>query len=89
MSEFGRTPFENGTAGSDHGFGSVALAMGNGVNGGVYGTYPGLDDDHLVFDGLVDVTTDFRSVYATAVANFLGADPVPAVGGSFPLLGYV
>lgn len=89
VSEFGRTPFENGTAGSDHGFGSVAFAIGNSVNGGVYGTYPGLGDDDLVFDGNVDVTTDFRSVYATAVANFLAADPVPAVGGSFPLLGYV
>jgi uncharacterized protein (DUF1501 family) len=89
VSEFGRTPFENGSAGSDHGFGSVAFALGSAVNGGVYGTYPGLGDDDLVLDGNVDVTTDFRSVYATAVGNFLGADPVPAVGGSFPLLGYV
>ncbi len=89
VSEFGRTPFENGTAGSDHGFGSVAFAIGSSVNGGVYGTYPGLNDDQLVFDGNVDVTTDFRSVYSTALANFLGADPVPAVGGTFPLLGYV
>jgi uncharacterized protein (DUF1501 family) len=89
VSEFGRTPFENGTSGSDHGFGSVAFAIGDSVNGGIYGTYPGLNDNQLVFDGNIDVTTDFRSVYATALGNFMNADPVPSVGGSFPMLGYV
>lgn len=33
MTEFGRTAFENGTAGTDHGFGTVMLAMGGGVIG--------------------------------------------------------
>jgi uncharacterized protein (DUF1501 family) len=89
VSEFGRTAYENGKRGTDHGFSSVAFAVGGSVNGGVYGLYPGLADNYLVFDGLTDVTTDFRSVYATAIANFLGFDPVPVVGGSFPLLSFV
>jgi uncharacterized protein (DUF1501 family) len=89
ISEFGRTPHENGGRGTDHGFSSVAFAVGGLVNGGVYGLYPGLSDSHLVFDGLTDVTTDFRSVYSTAFASFMGVDPVPIVGGSFPTLGYV
>jgi uncharacterized protein (DUF1501 family) len=89
ISEFGRTPFENGARGSDHGFGSVFFAVGDSVKGGVYGDYPHLGDNWLVFGDLLDVTTDFRSVYATAFANFMGVDPVPLVGGSFPLLGYV
>jgi uncharacterized protein (DUF1501 family) len=89
MSEFGRTAYANASLGTDHGYSSVCFAVGGTVNGGVYGLYPGLDDSHLVFDGLTDITTDFRSVYATALANFVGVDPVPAVGGSFPILGYV
>jgi uncharacterized protein (DUF1501 family) len=88
ISEFGRTPFENGDRGSDHGYGSVAFAIGDPVKGGVYGDYPHLGDDWLVFGDLLDVTTDFRSVYATAFANFLGVDPQPLVG-DFPLLGFV
>jgi uncharacterized protein (DUF1501 family) len=89
ISEFGRTPFENASRGSDHGFGSVSFAVGDGVTGGIYGDYPRLADDWLVFGGLLDVTTDFRSVYATAFSNFMGVDPAPIVGGSFPTLGYV
>jgi uncharacterized protein (DUF1501 family) len=89
ISEFGRTPYENGARGSDHGYGSVFFAVGDAVNGGIYGDYPGLGSTWLVFGDLLDVTTDFRSVYGTAFANFLGVDPVPLVGGSFPLLGFV
>jgi uncharacterized protein (DUF1501 family) len=89
ISEFGRTPWENSDGGTDHGFSSVSFAIGDAVAGGVYGTYPGLSDQYLVFDGLTDVTTDFRSVYATVFGNFMGVDPVPIVGGSFPLLGFV
>jgi uncharacterized protein (DUF1501 family) len=88
ISEFGRTPFENADRGSDHGYGSVAFAIGDPVKGGVYGDYPHLGDDWLVFGDLLDVTTDFRSVYATALGSFLGVDPVPLVG-DFPLLGFV
>jgi uncharacterized protein (DUF1501 family) len=89
ISEFGRTPWENSDGGTDHGFSSVGFAIGDAVAGGVYGTYPGLQDQYLVFDGLTDVTTDFRSVYASVFASFMGVDPVPIVGGSFPLLGFV
>lgn len=90
ISEFGRRAYQNTDDGTDHGFGSVAFAVGDMVNGGnIYGTYPSLQDQFLVFDGNVDVTTDFRSFYATVAANFLGVDPVPIVGGSFPLLGFV
>jgi uncharacterized protein (DUF1501 family) len=89
ISEFGRTPFENGARGSDHGLGSVSFAIGDSVVGGIHGSYPHLGDDWLVFGDLLDVTTDFRSVYATAFADFMSVDPVPLVGGSFPALGYL
>ena len=90
ISEFGRRAYENTDAGTDHGFASVAFALGDMVSGGnVYGTYPSLQDQFLVFDGNIDMTTDFRSFYSTVAANFLNADPVPIVGGNFPLMNFV
>lgn len=89
ISEFGRRAYENTDQGTDHGLGSIAFALGDMVSGGVYGTYPSLQDQYLVLDGNLDVTTDFRSFYATVIANYLNADPVPVVGGAFPLLGFV
>ncbi len=87
-SEFGRTAYENVDQGTDHGYSSVAFAIGGAVKGGIYGDYPSLAEADL-FDANTDLTTDFRSVYATIAANFLNTDPVPMVGGSFPLLGFV
>jgi len=34
MSEFGRTAFQNGSGGCDHGYGNVMFVLGGGVNGG-------------------------------------------------------
>ena len=43
MTEFGRTARPNGTAGTDHGTGTVAFVLGGAVAGGtVRGTWPGL-----------------------------------------------
>jgi uncharacterized protein (DUF1501 family) len=89
MSEFGRTPWVNSEGGTDHGFSSVAFAIGGSVHGGIYGTYPSLADGDLVLYDCTDMTTDFRSVYSTVFANFLNVDPVPLVGGTFPVLGFV
>jgi uncharacterized protein (DUF1501 family) len=87
-SEFGRRPYENNDQGTDHGFGSVAFVVGSSVRGGVYGRYPSIADADLVLDGNVDVTTDFRSIYATVLGGFLGADPGSILGADFPTLGF-
>ncbi len=89
LSEFGRRPEENNDEGTDHGFGSVGFVIGGAVRGGVYGGYASLAEEALVLDGNIDVTTDFRSVYATVLAGFTDADPAPILGGSFPLLGFL
>ena len=89
FSEFGRRAYENNDRGTDHGFSSVAFAVGSAVKGGVYGSYPDLSESRLVFDGNMDVTTDFRSLYATVIERFLDGDPAAAVGGNFPLLGFL
>jgi uncharacterized protein (DUF1501 family) len=49
----------------------------------VYGEYPDLRAEHLVLDNNLDVHVDFRAVYATILAQHLGADPEPILG-SFP-----
>ena len=69
VSEFGRRLAENGSAGVDHGYGNVMLAMGAGVKGGqFYGRWPGLANDRQV-DGDLAVTTDYRSVLAEIVRS--------------------
>jgi uncharacterized protein (DUF1501 family) len=70
LSEFGRTARENGNAGTDHGHGNMMLVMGGPVAGGkVYGEWPGLAEPHLHEDRDLAVTTDFRTVAASVLAN--------------------
>jgi uncharacterized protein (DUF1501 family) len=88
FSEFGRRITENGSQGTDHGAAAVMLAMGGTVSGGVYGTAPSLDpspSNPTLENNGGDVTyeTDFRSVYARAIENWLGADSVALLGGNF------
>jgi uncharacterized protein (DUF1501 family) len=88
FSEFGRTPRENSDRGTDHGFGSIMLVVGNSIKGGVYGEYPSIEDTALVMNQ-VAVTTDLRRVYATILAKHLQTDPGPIFEGDFPLLGFL
>ncbi|HEX8169745.1 MAG TPA: DUF1501 domain-containing protein [Thermoanaerobaculia bacterium] len=70
-SEFGRTVRENGNRGTDHGHGTVMLALGGNVRGGkVHGQWPGLEQ---LFEGRdLAVTTDFRDVFAEVLAKHHG-----------------
>jgi len=88
FSEFGRRITENGSAGTDHGAASVMLAMGGKVSGGLYGTAPSLNLDPANptlenAAGDVRFETDFRSVYARVLDNWLGTDSVRLLGGNF------
>ena len=74
MSEFGRTARENGSRGTDHGHGNTMFAIGAGVKGGkVYGDFRGLASDKLYEGRDLDVTTDFRDVFAEAAAKHLAS----------------
>ncbi len=72
ISEFGRRVGENGTVGTEHGYGNVALVMGSQVRGGrVLATWPGLPSD-LPPDGSdVQMTTDLRHALAEIVSKRL------------------
>lgn len=73
MTEFGRTVRQNGTGGTDHGHGSVMMALGGAVRGGkVYGQWPGLAPDALYERRDLAITTDYRDVLSEIVASHLG-----------------
>jgi uncharacterized protein (DUF1501 family) len=69
-SEFGRRVQENHAKGTDHGAASVQLVMGGKVRGGVHGDRPPLGE--LDYDGNLNYTVDFRSVYGTLVQSLWG-----------------
>ena len=74
MTEFGRRAAENASGGTDHGCGSMMLLLGGGVLGGrVYADWPGLGASQL-FNGDLDVTTDYRLVLTELVRKRLGGD---------------
>jgi len=88
FSEFGRRISENGSSGTDHGAGGLMLALGGGVRGGLFGTAaslnPAADNPTLENSGAdVKYETDFRSVYAGVLDNWLGADSVGILGANF------
>jgi uncharacterized protein (DUF1501 family) len=77
FSEFGRRPNQNASGGTDHGTAEPMFIMGGAVRGGVHNAPPGLAD---LQNGDLAFQTDFRSVYASVVQDWLGADPVAVVG---------
>jgi uncharacterized protein (DUF1501 family) len=88
FSEFGRRINENGSGGTDHGAASVMMALGGRVSGGFYGTAANLSADPAnptLENGAADVhyETDFRSVYAQVIENWLGTSSAPILGGNF------
>ncbi len=81
FSEFGRRIRDNG-AGTDHGSGGVAFALGGAVRGGLYGEYPSLDEDKQL-EGDLRFNNDFRSAYSTILDRWLGLDSVPITNGTY------
>ena len=89
FSEFGRRIGENGSFGTDHGAAASMMAVGGLVRGGVYGTAPNLNPagngGGTLENNGNDVTyeTDFRSVYAQVIDNWLGANSAAILNGNF------
>lgn len=83
LTEFGRTVRENGSGGTDHGYGHAVMMLGGGVKGGeVHGPWPGLADDDLV-DGDLAATTDYRNLLAEVLEKRCGAN-ASDINGIFP-----
>lgn len=79
--EFGRRAKENQSGGTDHGTANMHFALGGKVRGGLLGEYPNLTS----LDGVGNVrhTLDFRSVYASVLQQWWGADSLAVLGENF------
>jgi len=83
--EFGRTVAINGTAGTDHGTGTVAFLLGGAVKGGrVIADWPGLADKALYEKRDLKPTTDLRAVLKPVLAEHLGIDKRELETSVFP-----
>ncbi|MHB8574797.1 MAG: DUF1501 domain-containing protein [Dehalococcoidia bacterium] len=85
-SEFGRRAGENASAGTDHGSAEPLFVVGGAVKGGLYGDYPSLQN---LDAGNLRFTTDFRSVYATLLDQWLQADADAILGQHWNRLGFL
>jgi uncharacterized protein (DUF1501 family) len=85
FSEFGRRVAENASGGTDHGTAGPVFIAGPAVAGGLYGRHPSLAPDQLDEGDLV-FNTDFRSVYATLIQDWMKRDAEALLGASYPTL---
>ncbi len=83
FSEFGRRVQENSGKGTDHGTAEPLFIVGSAVKGGIYGELPSLTS---LDNGDLKHTIDFRTVYATVLERWLGADSVQVLGKRFEIL---
>lgn len=81
--EFGRRVAENASGGTDHGTSAPMFLIGTGVRGGLHGNYPSLTD---LDNGNLKMTTDFRSVYASVLGDWLGYDADAILGKTWTRL---
>lgn len=86
FSEFGRRVAENGSGGTDHGAAAPLFVLGGAVRPGLYGKAPSLQDLH---DGDLIHNVDFRSVYASLLANWLQVPVEPILHRPFPTIGII
>ena len=83
FSEFGRRVAQNASGGTDHGTATPMFLVGPKIMPGLLGRYPSLTD---LDQGDLKYNTDFRSVYATVLQNWLGTPSKPILGQQFPTL---
>ncbi|MGF1656025.1 MAG: DUF1501 domain-containing protein [Verrucomicrobiales bacterium] len=83
FSEFGRRVAENGNQGTDHGAAAPLFVAGGRVQPGLIGKHPDLEELHR---GDLQFSTDFRSIYATILDQWLGANSSSILDQTFPHL---
>ena len=80
VSEFGRTAKQNASLGTDHGNASTWFVIGEQINGGIYGQWPGLLPDQLYQNRYLAHTINFTDIYAELLTKHLG------VGARLPVV---
>ncbi|MBX9924923.1 MAG: DUF1501 domain-containing protein [Hyphomicrobiaceae bacterium] len=74
-SEFGRTAFQNGSRGTDHGRGSAWFAFGGPTNRGIFGPLPELTDAFVRSspnNNSIPITMNYKDMLAEAMIRHLG-----------------
>jgi uncharacterized protein (DUF1501 family) len=85
VTEFGRTARINGTEGTDHGTGTVALLIGGALKGGrVIADWPGLKPSDLHENRDLKPTTDLRAVLKGLLRDHLRVDDRALAEAVFP-----
>jgi uncharacterized protein (DUF1501 family) len=85
VTEFGRTAHINGTNGTDHGTGTVALLAGGAIKGGrVIADWPGLKTAQLYEGRDLKPTTDLRAVLKGLLKDHLRVDDAALSTSVFP-----
>jgi uncharacterized protein (DUF1501 family) len=85
MTEFGRTARINGTDGTDHGTGTIALLAGGAVKGGrVIADWPGLREADLYQNRDLKPTTDLRAVLKGVLRDHLRVPDAALAAKVFP-----
>lgn len=80
FSEFGRRVRQNASNGTDHGTAAPMMLFGPMVKPGLHGEHPSLAD---LDEGDLKFHTDFRSVYANVLGDWLGSDPAAVLQQRF------
>lgn len=70
FTEFGRRAYSNASYGTDHGTSTPVFLFGTGLNPGIYGDNPDLNN---LSGGNLVYSTDYRQIYADVVKNWFGA----------------
>jgi uncharacterized protein (DUF1501 family) len=86
FSEFGRRVASNASGGTDHGAAAPMFLFGPACKQAIVGKHPSLTD---LDQGDLKFGTDFRSVYATVLQNWLDTPSKPILGAQFPTLGMI
>jgi uncharacterized protein (DUF1501 family) len=85
ITEFGRTARINGTDGTDHGTGTVALLVGGALKGGrVIADWPGLKEADLLDKRDLKPTTDLRAVLKGLLRDHLRVEDRVLAADVFP-----
>lgn len=85
VTEFGRTARLNGTDGTDHGTGTVALLAGGALNGGrVIADWPGVSEAALYEKRDLKATTDLRAVLKGLLHDHLRVEETALATSVFP-----
>lgn len=87
FSEFGRRVAQNASGGTDHGTANNMFFIGGGLK--QKGLLNPMCDLNDLNEGDLKYTVDFKSVYATMLHNWLGADDEKILGKKYQIMNFV